>query len=156
MAFGSWLLGPGLPTCEGVEVRDFKDLRVWQSSHELALELYRASLKFPRQEMYGLTNQLRRAASSVGANLAEGCGRQTDAEMGRFVRIAMGSASELEYHLLLARDLQYFDGETWKRLQARLTSVRKMLAAFLLTLEAAAATKTSTGSKRARGNSAGS
>lgn len=110
-------------------------MRVWDSAHQLTLELYRATLKFPREELYGVTTQLRRAASSIGANLAEGCGRQTGGELARFVRIAMGSASELEYHLLLARDLGYLDDALWKKLQAQLTSVRKMLASLLQAVE---------------------
>jgi len=86
-------------------MRNFKDLKVWQRSHQLTLEIYVATKTFPREEQFGLTAQLRRAAASVSANLAEGCERQTDREMSRFVQIAMGSASELEYHLLLATDL---------------------------------------------------
>jgi len=112
-------------------MRDFKELKVWQKSHELTMKIYRASGGFPRREMFGLTTQLRRASSSVGANLAEGCGRQTDGELGRYVQIAMGSASELEYHLLLARDLEYLAKSEFDDLQTDLTLVRKMLASLL-------------------------
>jgi four helix bundle protein len=90
-------------------MRNYRDLEVWKHSHKLTLELYEASRKFPKEEMFGLTSQLRRAAISVGANLAEGCGRRTTAEFARFIRIAMGSASELDYHLLLCRDFQIPD-----------------------------------------------
>ena len=86
-------------------MKDFRDLQVWQKAHGLTLAIYRVTVTFPRQELYGLTTQLRRASSSIAANLAEGCGRNSDAEFARFCSIAMGSASELEYHLLLARDL---------------------------------------------------
>jgi len=86
-------------------MRNYRDLQVWNKAHDLTLELYRVSRGFPREETYGLTSQLRRAAISIGANLAEGCGRRTSNELARFVRIAMGSASELDYHLLLCRDL---------------------------------------------------
>ena len=82
-------------------VKDFHELKVWQKAHQLTLAVYQTTAGFPREELYGLTSQLRRASSSVGANLAEGCGRNGDAEFARFCSIAMGSASELEYHLLL-------------------------------------------------------
>lgn len=87
-------------------MKDFHELKVWQKAHQLTLAVYRITTGFPRAELYGLTSQLRRASSSVPANLAEGCGRNGDAEFARFCSIAMGSASELEYHLLLARELQ--------------------------------------------------
>jgi four helix bundle protein len=90
-----------------VELRNYRDLEVWEKSHKLTLQLYRRSRIFPKEEFYGLTSQLRRCAMSIGANLAEGCGRQTTPELARFVRIAMGSASELDYHLLLAHDFGY-------------------------------------------------
>ena len=87
-------------------MKDFHDLKVWQKAHALTLTVYRITADFPRQEQYGLTSQLRRASSSIPANLAEGCGRNSDAEFIRFCTIAAGSASELEYHLLLAHDLK--------------------------------------------------
>jgi len=87
-------------------VKDFRELQVWRKAHELTLAVYQITASFPREELYGLTAQLRRAGSSIAANLAEGCGRNGDAELARFCSIAMGSASELEYHLLLARDLK--------------------------------------------------
>lgn len=93
-------------------MRNYRDLQVWSKAHNLTLELYRMSRQFPREEIYGITSQLRRAAASIGANLAEGCGRRTSAELARFVRIAMGSASELDYHLLLCRDLGFMNGMT--------------------------------------------
>lgn len=88
-------------------MRNYRDLQVWTKAHHLTLELYRVSRSFTREELYGVTSQLRRAAVSIGANLAEGCGRRSSAELARFVRIAMGSASELDYHLLLSRDLGF-------------------------------------------------
>jgi four helix bundle protein len=115
-------------------MRNFYDLRVWKVAHELTLAIYDATRDFPRQELYGLTSQIRRSSASIGANLAEGCGRQTGGEMTRFVQIAMGSASELEYHLLLARDLGHLDKDMHRRLQTQLTQVRRMLTAFLQTL----------------------
>jgi four helix bundle protein len=88
-------------------MRDFRELKVWEKAHAMALNVYRATAQFPRDELYGLTSQVRRACTSIPANIVEGCGRNGDAELARFFRIAMGSASELEYHLLLASDLNF-------------------------------------------------
>jgi four helix bundle protein len=87
-------------------VRDFHELKVWQKAHQLTLAIYHVTATLPREELYGLTSQIRRSCSSIPANLAEGCGRSGDADFARFCTIAMGSASELEYHLLLAKDLK--------------------------------------------------
>ena len=117
-------------------MRNYRELEVWQKSHKLTLDLYRISRSFPKEETYGLTSQLRRAAVSVGANLAEGCGRRTSPELARFVRIAMGSASELDYHLLLCRDFDFVTESQYERSVAELTRVRKMLSALLASIEA--------------------
>ena len=116
-------------------MRNYRDLQVWTKAHLLTLDLYKISRTFPREEMYGLTVQLRRAAASIGANLAEGCGRRTSGELARFVRIAMGSASELDYHLLLCRDLEFMKDEDFKRVAKNLIEVRKMLTSFLSSIE---------------------
>jgi four helix bundle protein len=116
-------------------MRNYRDLQVWNKAHHLTLELYRISRQFPREEVYGITGQLRRAAVSIGANLAEGCGRRTSSELARFVRIAMGSASELDYHLLLSRDLGFMAGDEFTSASAALTEVRKMLTSFLNSVE---------------------
>jgi four helix bundle protein len=116
-------------------MRNYRDLQVWTKAHHLTLELYRLSRSFPREEIYGVTSQLRRAAASVGANLAEGCGRRTSSELARFVRIAMGSASELDYHLLLCRDLGLLKDTDFQRTAKELTEVRKMMTAFLTRVE---------------------
>jgi four helix bundle protein len=116
-------------------MRNYRDLQVWSKAHNLTLELYRISRGFPREEMFGVTSQLRRAAVSVGANRAEGCGRRTSTELARFVRIAMGSASELDYHLLLCRDLGFMKEDDFDRSSSRLTEVRKMLTSFLSTVD---------------------
>lgn len=92
-------------------MRDFRKLKVWEKAHELALETYRITAKFPREELYGVTSQLRRACISIPANIAEGCGREGEAELRRFLRIGLGSANELEYHLLLAKDLRFLSPE---------------------------------------------
>jgi len=112
-------------------MEDFKDLRVWEKSYALTLSVYKATRGFPKEEMYGLTSQLRRAASSVGANIAEGCGRRSDPEMRRFLQIARGSANEVEYHLLLARDLQFLSADEFKNLEAKVLEIQRMLTAFV-------------------------
>jgi len=106
-------------------------LKVWEKSHELALAAYDATSNFPRQEMFGLVSQIRRCATSIPANIAEGCGRRGNGEFHRFLQIAMGSASELEYHLLLSRDLKFLDGQTHLSLHGRVEEVKKMLASLV-------------------------
>ena len=116
-------------------MRNYRDLQVWKKAHGLTLELYRVSQRFPREETYGITSQLRRAAVSIEANLAEGCGRQTSNELARFVRIAMGSASELDCHLLLSRDPGFMAAGEFTSASAALIEVRKMLTSFLNSVE---------------------
>ena len=87
-------------------MKNFRELKVWEKAHLLTIDIYRITATFPKEEMYGLTSQIRRASSSIPANIAEGCGRGSDNDFRRFLQIAMGSASELEYHLLLAHDLE--------------------------------------------------
>jgi four helix bundle protein len=111
-------------------VQDFKKLRVWQKAHNLTLAVYRATSTFPRDESFGLTRQLRRCSGSIGANIAEGCGRNGAPELARFLAIAMGSASELEYHLLLARDLHFLNDESYGELSQGVTDVKRMLASL--------------------------
>lgn len=120
----------------GVGVKDFRELKVWQKAHELTLSVYRVTAVFPREELYGLTSQLRRASASVAANLSEGCGRNSDAEFARYCSIAMGSASELEYHLLLAKDLHLFKPGEYEELAPRATELKRMLTALLQKLTA--------------------
>jgi len=91
---------------------DYRKLGLWNRSHQLALAVYRATANFPVAEKYGLTTQIRRAAISIPMNIAEGCGRNTDPELRRFLKIALGSASELEYQVLLCRALDYLDQST--------------------------------------------
>ncbi|HEY1265455.1 MAG TPA: four helix bundle protein [Terriglobales bacterium] len=117
-------------------MEDFKDLKVWVKAHELTVAVYSATRGFPREEVYGLTNQLRRAASSIGANLAEGCGRGSDPELRRFVQIARGSANELEYHLLLAKDLRLLSCDDFEALDRKIQEIQRMLASFSRRLSA--------------------
>lgn len=111
-------------------MRDFRDLKVWHKAHALALEIYRATVGFPDTERYGLTSQLRRGSASVPTNLAEGCGRYGDRELARFVAIATGSASEVEYLLMLSRDLGLMEPQVHEELHSRTTEIKKMLSAF--------------------------
>ena len=108
-------------------MQDFKKLAVWQKAHEVALSLYKATAGFPADERYGLTSQMRRAAVSAGSNIAEGCGRDGAAELSRFLQIAMGSASELEYQLLLARDLGYLNEAEYGPLADGISEASRML-----------------------------
>ena len=117
-------------------MKNFRNLNVWQKAHSLTLEVYRATVKFPKEEMYALTSQMRRAASSVPANITEGCGRGSDSDFARFLQIAMGSASELEYHLLLASDLKMLEKAKYAKLDADVTEIKKMLASLLRKLKA--------------------
>ena len=115
-------------------MQDFRNLKVWEKSHQLTLAICSITGTFPRQEMYALTGQLRRAAASVPANIAEGCGRDTNAEPARFLQLAMGSASETEYHLLSARDLTYINDKDYTSVNAQVVQVKKMLAPFIKSL----------------------
>lgn len=108
-------------------MKDFKELTVWQKAHFLTLTLYRLTKVFPREELYGLTSQIRRCSASIAANIAEGCGRRGNAELHRFLQIAAGSASELDYHLLLARDLHFLRDSEYRQSASLLLEVRRML-----------------------------
>lgn len=117
-------------------MKDFKTLEVWKKSHDLALGVYKLTANFPKGELYGLTSQLRRAGTSIPANIAEGCGRLGDAELARFFQIAMGSASELEYHLMLAKDLGFMKESDYQDLSEEAIVVKKMITSFLRKLRA--------------------
>jgi four helix bundle protein len=118
-------------------VRNYRDLLVWEKAHSLTLCIYRDTQAFPKDERFGITSQIRRAASSIGANLAEGCGRRSDGEMARFVQIAMGSAAELSYHLLLCRDLGLLRAEEFNRLASATDEIMRMLSALSARVKAA-------------------
>ena len=117
-------------------MQDFKKLTVWEKGHRLTLAVYKAAAGFPKAELYGLTSQIRRACASIPANIAEGCGRTGKAELGRFLQVAMGSASELEYHLLLARDLTMLSESEYRSLEGQVVEVKRMLSAFIGRLRA--------------------
>ena len=116
-------------------MRDFRSLKVWEKSHDLILKIYKITDTFPNHELYGITSQVRRAAVSIPTNIAEGSGKDSDAELKRYFIIAMGSSSELEYLLLLAHDLNYCSPSDYQELQEALTEIRKMLNAFIQKLK---------------------
>ncbi|MBI1367526.1 MAG: four helix bundle protein [Planctomycetes bacterium] len=115
-------------------MRDFTKLKVWEKAHALALDAFKATNSFPRHQLYTLTSQLQRAAISIPTNIAEGCGRGTDADFGRFLTIAMGSASEVEYLLLFSRDVGYLSDAAYERLFAQTSEIKRMLTGFLARL----------------------
>lgn len=117
-------------------MQNFRNLKVWERSHALTIDVYRSTKPFPREEIYGLTSQMRRAAVSIGANIAEGTCRGGDADFARFLQMAAGSASELEYHLLLARDLELLKNSEYQRLSDAVIEVKRMLASLMQRLRA--------------------
>jgi four helix bundle protein len=108
-------------------MKDFRKLSVWQKAHLLTLAVYKTTTHFPKEELYGLTSQIRRACVSIPANIAEGCGKEGDTEFGRFLQIAQSSASELDYHLLLARELNFLNENDYDELSHQVEEVRRML-----------------------------
>jgi len=117
-------------------MKDFRQLKVWEKSHQLALAIYKVTAKFPQEEISGLISQVRRASMSIPTNIAEGCGRNTDADFARFLQMAMGSASETEYQLLLSLDLGFLNKEQYNKLNLDVTEVKRMLASLLKTIRA--------------------
>jgi four helix bundle protein len=117
-------------------MRDFRKLKVWEKAHCFTLQVYKITKIFPSDERFGLTAQLRRAAASVPTNIAEGSGRESERELARFMSIAAGSASEVEYQLLLACDLGYIQNEAYRKLDQQVNEVKKMLNSFILKLTA--------------------
>jgi four helix bundle protein len=117
-------------------MKDFRDLQVWEKAHQLTLAAYGTTARFPREEIYGLTSQIRRCAASIAANIAEGCGKRGNGEFRRFLNIATGSASELEYHFLLAHDLNYLGEPEYQKLHGAAAEVKRMLASLVRKVEA--------------------
>ena len=131
-------------------MKDFKELKVWHKGYDLSLAIYEASRCFPREEMYGLTSQLRLAAVSIGAKIAEGCGRRSDGELVRFVQIARGSSSEVEHHLLLARDLKFLQTATHQDIEKKLQEVQRMLTSLVSSIQETAGVRAA-GARVAKG-----
>ena len=116
-------------------MRDFRKLDVWEKSHQLTLAVYRITRDFPKEELYGLTSQMRRACVSIPANIAEGSGRESLAERVRFLQISMGSASEVQYYFLLTRDLGWLPSETCEKLTAEVEEIKRMLTGLMKKLK---------------------
>jgi len=117
-------------------VKDYREILVWQRSHALTLGIYRLTSRFPKEESFGLTSQMRRAAYSIPANISEGCGRDGDAELKRFMGISLGSACELDYFIQLSRDLGYIPKEEAMHLSSEIMEIRRMLGGFIQKLKA--------------------
>lgn len=112
-------------------MRDFRKLNVWQESHKLTLEIYEISKSFPKEELFVLTSQMRRAASSVPTNIAEGCGRGSQKDYAHFLQIAIGSAFEIDYQILLAKDLKYIDENLYLKLNDKVDKIKRQLALLI-------------------------
>ena len=115
-------------------MKNFRDIKVWHKAHNLTLKVYKITETFPREEIYGLTSQVRRAAASIPTNIAEGSGRSSDAELARFLEIAFGSTSEVEYLLLLSKDLSLLDTSTYERINDEVIEIKRILATFIKTI----------------------
>ena len=116
-------------------MKDFRKLQVWEKSHKLALDIYRTTKDFPKSELYNLTSQIRRAAASIPSNIAEGSGRGSDADLRRMLQIAFGSASELEYQLLLAHELEFINNDSYQKLDNQITEIKRMLSSLMKKLK---------------------
>jgi four helix bundle protein len=112
-------------------MQNYKDLKVWERSHQFTLDVYRLTVNFPQEERYGLTSQLKRAASSIPANIAEGCGKNSQQELAHFLNISLGSANESEYFLLLAKDLEYINQDKFQELSDIINGIKAMLISLI-------------------------
>jgi len=117
-------------------MKDYKKYLVWQKSHQLTLDVYKLSAKYPREETFNLVSQIKRSSSSIPTNIAEGCGRKSDKDFSRFLYISFGSANELEYQILLSKDLDFISAEDYEKIQLQTEEIKKMLSALIKTLNA--------------------
>ncbi|MEM7332117.1 MAG: four helix bundle protein [Chloroflexota bacterium] len=117
-------------------MQNFKNLAVWNKAHGLTLDVYKLTKQYPSDERFQLVSQMRRSASSIPTNIAEGSGRSSDADFARFLHNSLGSSTELEYQLILSKDLNYIDVEDWKKLDTKIGEIRRMLIAFIKKLKA--------------------
>ena len=111
-------------------MRDFRKVQVWQKAHNMTLKIYKITSTFPKDERFGLVSQIRRATASIPTNIAEGAGRETQKDFARFIHIATGSTSEVEYLLLLSHKLGYISEEEYPLLDKSIVEVKRMLYAF--------------------------
>jgi four helix bundle protein len=112
-------------------MKDFRNLKVWEKGHKITMAIYKETKKFPKEELYGLVSQMRRAATSITTNIAEGCGKHTEKEFANYLQISMGSASEVEYLVFLSGELGYITTDNTQELIKRITEIKKMLASLL-------------------------
>lgn len=112
-------------------MQNYKDLKVWEKAHRFTLDVYEATKSFPKEEIYSLTNQLRRASSSIPANIAEGCGKNTQADFAHYLNISLGSSNEAEYFLILTRDLKYLNEDSFANLFKIVNEVKAMLISLI-------------------------
>lgn len=115
-------------------MKDFRTLKVWEKSHQFTLKIYSLSRNFPKDELFGLISQIRRASSSIAINIAEGCGRGSDTDFARFLQISMGSASETEYLIMLCADLEYVPNDSKETLLLEVQELKMMLASLIKTI----------------------
>ena len=108
-------------------MRDFRKYNIWELSHKLTLDIYTVSREFPQNESYSIVSQIRRASASIPTNIAEGCGRDSDAEFNRFLTIALGSASEVEYQLILSKDLNYINETSFINLTEEINIIKRKI-----------------------------
>jgi len=116
-------------------MESYRELKVWQQAMDLAVECYATTKAFPKEELFGMTSQIRRCATSVPANIAEGWGRQSTGDYIKFLRIAQGSLKELETHLLLCTRVELLDTDNLQQFESRTTDIGKMLAALIRSLQ---------------------
>ena len=112
----------------------FKELKVWQKSIELVTEIYTISKDFPKEEIYGLTSQIRRSAVSISSNIAEGCGRKTGKDFSNFLGIALGSAFEFETQLIICKNIQFINIEDFNRMESEVHHIQNMIIKLKATL----------------------
>lgn len=112
-------------------MQNYKELKVWDKSHQLTLKVYKMTARFPKEELYSMTSQSRRCVSSIPANIAEGRGKNSQKDLGNFLNIALGSANETEYFLLLARDLNFLHSEEHDQLNDNVNEIKAMLISLI-------------------------
>lgn len=108
-------------------MKDYRKFVVWQKAHQLTLDVYQVVADFPKDELYGLVSQMKRSAASIPTNIAEGCGRDSEPDFSRFLIMAFGSANELEYQIILSKDLQFLDSDKSLLILDRIEEIKKML-----------------------------
>jgi len=112
-------------------MRKYETLKFWQKTHKLTLFIYKITSTFPRDELYGLTSQLRRASISIGSNIAEGSAKNSRLDYFRFMNISLGSLSEIEYQLLIAKDLNYISSEIYQETINEILEIKKMMTHYM-------------------------